>query len=135
MPATFAHCLLARDAISKLGSYEMFRGVLKQLNNFVVMGSTGPDYPYLTDVLDNQVLHLGHNWADRMHYEGIGVFIRTGIEMLSLMDKKTNSFKNCLAWFAGYTSHVIADSFVHPVVNSVVHGPYIFTHTEHDTAS
>jgi hypothetical protein len=131
MPATFAHCLLAREAMTRLGKYEIFPGVLKQNNHFVVMGATGPDYPYLTDVLKNQALHIGHNWANRMHYENTDACIREGVRVLSLMDKKGDPFKYRLAWFAGYVSHVVADSYIHPVVNSTVHGTYIFTHTEH----
>lgn len=131
MPATFAHCLLAREAITKLGKTELFPGVLKMRSNFVVMGATGPDYPYLTDVLKYTLLHIGHNWANRMHYENTGGFIREGIKRLSKMDKKSEQFEICLAWFSGYVSHVVADSYLHPVVNSTVHGTYLFTHTEH----
>jgi hypothetical protein len=68
MPATFAHCLFAREAIKRLGKSTLYPGVLKEKNHFVVMGSTGPDYSYLTDVLKYTVLHIGHNWANRMHY-------------------------------------------------------------------
>ena len=131
MPARFAHCLLACEAITRLGRHENFPGVLKQKNHFVVMGATGPDYPYLTNILENQALHIGHNWANRMHYENTVGFILEGIRALSSMDKRGNPFKNRFAWFAGYVSHVVADSYIHPVVNSTVRGPYIFTHAEH----
>ncbi len=131
MPATFAHCLLAREAMKKLGKGTIYPGVLKERNHFVVMGSTGPDYPYLTDVIKYGVLHIGHNWSNRMHYENIDVFIFEGIKKLSIMDEKGDQFKNCLAWLCGYVSHVIADSFIHPVVNCTVGGTYIFTCTEH----
>jgi len=131
MPATFTHCLLAREAIERLGKQTLYPGVLKVKNHFVVMGSTGPDYSYLTDVVVYGLLHIGHCWANRMHYENINGFINEGVKKLSLMDKKSEQFNNCLAWFCGYVSHVIADSFVHPVVNCTVHGTYIFTHTDH----
>jgi len=131
MPATFAHCLLAREAVERLGKSKLYPGVLKQKNHFVVMGATGPDYPYLTDVLKYGILHIGHNWANRMHYENTDRFIREGIKKLSLMDKKGDQFQNCLAWYSGFVSHIIADAFVHPVVNCTVHGTYIFTQKEH----
>jgi hypothetical protein len=131
MPATFAHCLLAREAMERLGKATLYPGVLKQRSHFVVMGATGPDYPYLTDVVKYGILHFGHNWANRMHYENIDGFIREGVGRLSLMDKKSEQFENCLAWFSGYVSHVLADSFIHPVINCTVHGSYIFTHSEH----
>ena len=131
MPATFAHCLLAREAMERLGKSTLYPGVLKERNHFVVMGSTGPDYPYLTDVITYGVLHIGHNWANRMHYENVDGFINEGVRKLSVMDKKSDQFQNCLSWFSGYVSHVIADSFVHPVVNCTVGGTYIFTNKEH----
>jgi len=131
MPATFAHCLLAREAIERLGKSKFYPGILKQKNHFVVMGATGPDYPYLTDVIKYGALKIGHNWANRMHYENTGMFIREGINRLSKINKKSDQFKNCLAWFMGYVSHIVADSYLHPVVNSTVHGTYLFTQTEH----
>ncbi|ABC77928.1 zinc dependent phospholipase C family protein [Syntrophus aciditrophicus] len=131
MPATFAHCLLAREAMERFGKSKLFPGVLKTKNHFVVMGATGPDYPYLTDVMKYGVLHIGHNWANRMHYENIDGFILEGIKKLSSMNKTSEEFKNCLAWFSGYVSHVVADSYLHPVVNSTVHGIYLFTNEKH----
>ncbi|MEW6715134.1 MAG: zinc dependent phospholipase C family protein [Nitrospirota bacterium] len=131
MPATFSHCIIARESIQRLGKVTPYPGILKQMNHFVVMGSTGPDYPYLTDVIKYGLLHIGHNWANRMHYENIDAFIREGIKKLSMMDKSSEQFNNCLAWFSGYVSHIIADSFVHPVVNCTVGGTYIFTSKEH----
>jgi hypothetical protein len=132
MPATFAHCLIAREAIHRMGIDEsLYSGILKMKNNFVVMGATGPDYPYLTDVITYSVLHIGHNWSNRMHYENVARFIGEGIKKLSAMGKNSDEFQTCLAWFAGYVSHVIADSFVHPVINRIVDGIYIFTHQEH----
>lgn len=132
MPATFAHCLIARKAITQMGEDKaLYSGVLKMKNNFVVMGATGPDYPYLTDVIKYGVLHIGHNWSNRMHYENVTRFISEGVKRLSLMDKKGDQFQTCLSWFAGYASHVIVDSFVHPVINCIVNGIYVFTNVEH----
>jgi hypothetical protein len=131
MPATFAHCLLAREAMERLGKSKLYPGILKTKNHFVVMGATGPDYSYLTDFIKYGLLQIGHNWANRMHYENSGGFIRQGIKKLSSMDKNSEIFKNCLAWFSGYVSHVVADSYLHPAVNCTVHGTYLFTHTEH----
>lgn len=131
MPATFAHCLLAREAMERLGKPKLYPGILKLKNHFVVMGATGPDYPYLTDVIKYGALKIGHNWANRMHYENTGTFIREGINRLSTINKKSDQFKNCLAWFMGYVSHIVADSYLHPVVNRTVHGTYLFTQAEH----
>lgn len=133
MPATFAHCLIGTRAIDALlkKKKKILAKILSEYNSFVITGATGPDYPYLTDVLTTGVLKIGHTWANRMHYEGVPTFVTEGVARLSDMDKKSKPFAIRLAWFCGYVSHVIADSYVHPVVNSIVHGPYMFTHSEH----
>lgn len=134
MPATFAHCLIARKAIeraSKVKHAHKYCGLLSIHNNFVTMGATGPDYPYLTDIITYGALKFGHNWANRMHYENVSVFVKLGLSKLSEMDKTGDEFSIFLAWLCGYVSHIIADSFVHPVVNCTVGGPYMFTCSEH----
>jgi hypothetical protein len=66
-----------------------------------------------------------------MHYENTLLFVKEGVKRLAGMEKTGDPFSIRLAWFCGFVSHVIADSYIHPVVNSVVGGPYIFTHEEH----
>ena len=95
------------------------------------MGSTSPDYPYLTNPVFSGELKSVHSWADRMHYENTDVFVKEGVAKIAAMDKTSDDFKACLAWFLGFVSHVIVDSYVHPVINCIVGGPYIFTHAEH----
>lgn len=134
MPATFAHCLIASraiDALTRKKPPSPYAAILAQKNNFVVMGAAGPDYPYLTDILTTGVLQIGHTWANRMHYESTALFAIEGVKQLASMDKRGESFKIRLAWFCGYMSHVIADAYAHPVINSIVHGPYMFTHKLH----
>lgn len=133
MPATFAHGLIAKRAIDVLlaNGTNAFRGMLAEKNNFVVMGAAGPDYPYLTDILTTGVLQIGHTWANRMHYENTCSFVKEGIISLSALPSDGESFAVRLAWFCGYVSHIIADAYAHPVINSIVGGPYIFTHREH----
>lgn len=142
MPATFAHCLIAQKAMdsirdgarkqrkqkSKLLEYV---GKIIENNHFVIMGAAGPDYPYLTDVLTTSIVPIKHTWANRMHYENPHLFIKEGVRILSAMDKNSPAFSVRLAWFSGYVSHVIADIYVHPIVNSIVGGTYVFTHQEH----
>lgn len=141
MPATFAHCLMAQKAISRIQEKLKTTGDKKRLeyaakigikNNFVIMGAAGPDYPYLTDILTTGILQVSHTWANRMHYEDTLSFVEGGIRKLAAMvDKSAEAFSIRLAWFCGFVSHIVADSYVHPVINSIVHGTYIFTHTEH----
>jgi Zinc dependent phospholipase C len=133
MPATFAHCLIGTKAIDALLSKKKktLAKILSEHNSFVITGATGPDYPYLTDILTTDVLKIGHTWANRMHYESVSSFAKEGVTRLAKIKKRDEAFAVKLAWFCGYISHVIADAYVHPVVNSIVGGPYIFTHSEH----
>ena len=141
MPATFAHCLMAQRSIDKVqkklkeedpkGKRIEYAKKIGEKNHFVIMGAAGPDYPYLTDILTTSILQVSHTWANRMHYESTLLFIKEGVKSLAVMDKSTESFAIKLSWFCGFVSHIVADSYVHPVVNSIVGGPYIFTHEEH----
>jgi hypothetical protein len=141
MPATFAHCLMAQQAIDRIqkeikkdpqrGKGIEYAQKIGEKNNFVIMGAAGPDYPYLTDILTTSILQVSHTWANRMHYENTLLFVKEGVKRLGAMDKIGEPFSIRLAWFCGFVSHVVADSYVHPVVNSTVGGPYIFTHEEH----
>lgn len=141
MPATFAHCLMAQKAIDRIqkeikkdpqrGKGIEYAQKIGEKNNFVIMGAAGPDYPYLTDILTTSILQISHTWSNRMHYENTLLFVKEGVKRLALMDKGVEPFPIRLAWFCGFISHVVADSYMHPVVNSIVGGPYIFTHAEH----
>jgi hypothetical protein len=141
MPATFAHCLMAQRSIDKVqkklkeedpkGKRIEYAKKIGEKNHFVIMGAAGPDYPYLTDILTTSIVQVSHTWANRMHYESTLLFIKEGVKSLAVMDKSTESFAIKLSWFCGFVSHIVADSYVHPVVNSIVGGPYIFTHEEH----
>jgi hypothetical protein len=99
-------------------------------SHFVILGAVGPDYPYLSE-LKNNLLKL-HSWADRMHYENTGEFIKYGIaNLLKLKEQdKHRDFEICLSWLCGYVTHLLADSIIHPVVNAIV-GPYLFNSGEH----
>lgn len=141
MPATFAHCLMAQQSIDKVqkklkqeepkGKRIEYAQKIGEKNNFTIMGAAGPDYPYLTDILTTAILPVSHTWANRMHYESTLLFIKEGVKSLSIMDKSGDPFAIRLSWFCGFVSHVMADSYVHPVVNSILGGSYIFTHEDH----
>ncbi len=140
MPATFAHSMLCQNSIGLLtkdprvkGSQGILAlaGFVAENNHFAITGAAGPDYPYLNDLLTTGVLHVGHTWADRMHYENTDIFIQEAVKKLIAMDQTTAKFKYCLAWTLGFISHIIADVYLHPVVNSIVGGTYHFTSSEH----
>lgn len=138
MPATFAHCLLAKKAIDgiqkkikKNDPLISYAQKIGENNHFVVLGSASPDYPYLTNIITTGIIPISHSWSNRMHYENTDLFIKEGLRQLISIDKGKKSYAIRLSWLCGYLSHVIADSFLHPVVNAIVGGQYIFTHAEH----
>ena len=131
MAGTFTHWMVIEDALDKYRNKpnkHKYFSVLLSNSHFVLLGAVGPDYPYLSE-LKNNLLKL-HSWADRMHYEDTGEFIKCGIENLQPLKQDAQSFNICMSWLCGYVTHVITDTVVHPVVNAIV-GPYMFNTTEH----
>lgn len=139
MPATFAHCILCQEAIDllmdevreKAPELLGLASIAQKNNHFAITGAAAPDYPYLNDLITTGILHVGHTWADRMHYENTDLFFVKAIERLTVMEEKSCDFKSCLSWTLGFQSHVLADVYLHPVVNSIVGGSYHFTSSAH----
>ena len=133
MAGTFTHWMIVEEALdrfNKLPNKHSYFPIILGNNHFVTLGAVGPDYPYLSE-LKNNLLKL-HSWADRMHYENTGEFIKYGIDNLLKLreqDKQTD-LEICLSWLCGYVTHLLADSIIHPVVNAIV-GPYLFNSGEH----
>jgi hypothetical protein len=129
MAGTFTHWMVVEEALdgyNKLPQKHPYFPTILGLNHFVCLGAVGPDYPYLTDLLSG-FLKI-HSWADRMHYESSGEFVRNGIRHLP--SKGAEGFNVCLAWLCGFATHLTTDSVIHPVVQAIV-GPYIFNSGEH----
>lgn len=129
MAGTFTHWMVVEEALDryeKLQQKHHYFPTILGLNHFVCLGAVGPDYPYLTELLAGFLKE--HSWADRMHYEDTGNFIRNGIK--NLPDVGTAGFEVCLAWLCGFATHLVTDSVIHPVVQAIV-GPYIFNSGEH----
>ena len=130
LAGTFTHWMVVEEALRQCNEQpgkhpQSFPAIFSQ-KHFVSLGAVSPDYPYLTDLLNKWF--KTHSWADRMHYENTGAFVQHGMERLLSLSGDT--FSVCQAWLAGYASHVITDSVIHPVVQAIV-GPYIFNSTEH----
>jgi hypothetical protein len=129
MAGTFTHWMVVEEALRKYNGFSQkspYFSTIFGLNHFVCLGAVGPDYPYLTELLANYLKI--HSWADRMHYENTGEFVRHGIG--NLLALNGDAFNTCLAWLCGFATHLVTDSVIHPVVQAIV-GPYIFNKTEH----
>lgn len=132
MAGTFTHWMIAAKVIEKLNSNperHKYIDILLKKRPYAMLGAVGPDYPYMSEVIKDILQLKRHSWADRMHYENTGDFVRHGVQNLSAMGGG-GGFEVCLAWLCGFVTHIIADTVVHPVVNSIV-GPYLFNSEEH----
>ena len=76
---------------------------------FCELGAISPDYPYL-DIAHPDACQ----WADRMHYQKTGDMVKTGIDLIRKLDGTAQ--QKAFAWLLGYTSHVVTDETIHPVV-------------------
>ncbi len=129
MAGTFTHWMIVEDALTKLpsGAKKLNLALSQKRKPYVLLGAVSPDLPYLVHPVSDSLIKT-HSWADRMHYQSTGSFLRHGMENLLLRQK--DDFNICYAWLFGYASHVITDVVIHPVVNSIV-GPYRFNSTAH----
>lgn len=130
MPGSYAHITLVNLASEKrrLRNIDGFpRDAIDAANlhmNFLELGCISPDYPYL-DITSGD----SKRWADLMHYTHTCQVIYVGAELVRGLPQGLSKEK-CLAWLTGYTSHVIADMCIHPVVELKV-GPYEDNATPH----
>lgn len=132
MPGSYAHITLSNVASEKrrLKKIEDFpREAIEAaglFTNFLELGSISPDYPYL-DILSGD----SKEWANSMHYTHTCQDIYAAAELVRKIPVGHVQQK-CLAWLMGYTSHVVADMCIHPVVELKV-GPYKGNETPHRT--
>lgn len=115
MPGAYAHITLVNE-LRDPAYLEAIPGFpLKAISalldylKFCELGAVSPDYPYLA-VGDSNAT----NWADAMHYIQTGEMIHAGVSRLKAMQGETQ--RKGLAWLLGYSSHVVADVTIHPIV-------------------
>ncbi len=123
MPGAYAHITAVNVAKERLEDQPGFPSagipVVLDWFKFCELGAVSPDYPYL-DLADGA--HAAA-WADRMHWRHAKARIETGIGALAKMPP-SDARDKALAWLLGFTSHVVMDATVHPVVNLKVGEPY-----------
>ncbi|UXH99954.1 zinc dependent phospholipase C family protein [Photobacterium sp. TY1-4] len=129
MPGAYAHISAAYLAAEKVqqsalqAAPQQARNILSRHQKFIELGSVSPDFPYL------KIGDLAQNaWADRMHYEQVGVFIRHCIAEVEKLSG--TSQEKAFAWLCGYVAHVATDITIHPVIERRV-GPYEANQMEH----
>lgn len=128
MPGAFAHITAVNLAssnndLSKLDMPQKAKLILSREKSFMELGCVSPDYPYLK-IGDSEQ----NEWADKMHYESVDLFIKKLINLTKKLSNKEQ--ERAFAWLSGYVAHVICDITVHPVVQLRV-GPYEQNQKEH----
>jgi len=131
MPGAYTHLTMASllnspNALAGLGGLSKPElAPLLMYNKFFELGVVGPDYPYLSVASS-----AAKAWADAMHYTRTGNRLRAGIRFVRKMSGP-EKYK-ALAWLLGFTSHIITDVTIHPVVELKV-GPYDGNEKAHRT--
>ncbi|MCL2876058.1 MAG: zinc dependent phospholipase C family protein [Betaproteobacteria bacterium] len=134
MAGIFTHLAVVRSiyanydrlsAISELTPEIKF--ALQMYSNFVDLGAITPDCPYfyLTDFDEEAV-----SWAEVMHYCRTGDFVREAIAKLRNENHTEKNTQKAIAWLFGYTSHLVTDLTVHPVIKLKV-GEYATNKSRH----
>lgn len=122
MPGAFAHITAVNIAFNNAALASLkdmpqeAKFILSQNIQFYELGAVSPDYPYLAIGFKEQ-----NKWADLMHYTRTGQLIQYAA--LNIRELTGEIQARAFAWLCGYTSHVIADITIHPVVEKIV-GPY-----------
>jgi hypothetical protein len=121
MPGAFAHITAVNFALSNanLKSLAMPRKAklaLSRNQKFIELGCVSPDYPYLKLGDGEQ-----NEWADKMHYEAVGVLIKKAIGLIQKLSGRDQ--EKAFSWLCGFVAHVITDITIHPVIELKV-GPY-----------
>jgi hypothetical protein len=132
MAGIYTHITVARSVIDKRLSAipELtpdMRYALRFYTNFVDLGAISPDCPYFYKASFNEE---ANSWSNVMHYWRTGDFVREAIRRLRNKNYTERDTQKAIAWLFGYTSHLIADLTIHPVVELRV-GKYETNQKEH----
>lgn len=130
MPGAYAHITAVNVAAERMDEEPLFpiegKIIVGKWFSFCELGAVSPDYPYLDLAGGTQA----GAWADAMHWHNTGDRIKRGIARLAPMPASPPRAK-CLAWLLGFTSHVVMDCTLHPVVNLKAGEPYEENKTAH----
>lgn len=129
MPGAYTHITLVNEAAEPVALQavadlpDKVMEVCGKWLKFCELGVVSPDYPYLHFISKDS-----KKWADLMHYKHTDRVIKSAIEQLQKLSGEP--LEKGLAWLLGYTTHVVMDATMHPVINKRV-GPYEQFAVEH----
>lgn len=124
MPAGFTHMTLSRLALDELTSptAESAKVVLKYQVGAYLVGSVGPDIPYMGQFDDLDLRDTHAHVADALHTEHTASIPIAGFEdaKTAFEGGNTELAQAVFAFYMGYASHIIGDGFTHPFVRDRV---------------
>lgn len=127
MAGAFTHMAIVSEALNHFPASNELGKLLRSNRQFLTLGSVSPDIPYLShlaqDNIADAISSSDFSWADIMHYHNTNGIVNNGLHSLAASKKKDNTWKLQFAWLLGFTSHLVADATIHPIVESIV-GPY-----------
>ncbi|SHO58955.1 zinc dependent phospholipase C family protein [Vibrio quintilis] len=127
MPGAFAHIVAVNQAFCDQNLKTTFpsriRRILTVYQRYTELGAVSPDFPYLKITDSHQA-----EWANRMHYQQVGVLLLRMIERVRQMSGEPQD--RAFAWLSGFLAHVITDITIHPVIELKV-GHYAQNKIQH----
>ena len=124
MPGGYAHLFLVNKINDRIGPLpDLLKHAYNRYFHFCELGSVSPDMPYLALGKSGQ-----QAWADTMHYERTFELVK--VASREVMKSAGEVQLKCIAWLLGYSSHLVMDGTVHPVVELKV-GTYGDNKTAH----
>lgn len=128
MAGAFTHLMICDVGKRKdeLAEAEL-KKILNKYSQFLLLGSVSPDIPCLSSKFSS--IH----WEELMHKSpNTNGIVLSGYEELKNKFTQWQATERVIfAWLMGYVSHMIADSIVHPIVNTTVGGNYEGHEKEH----
>lgn len=130
MPSGITHMMLSRKSLEDLQDVKhgKIADILNLERGAFIMGSVGPDLPYVPAFLPNNAL------ADSFHTANTNKIPLAGLARARKLytEGKSQDAKAVFALFVGYCSHLCADGIIHPFVRDMV-GDYETAKVEHRT--
>ena len=123
MPAFLAHMVVAKDVAwrfinSTKEGYSFFQGLTgdqyEKVSKYLYMGASGPDIPYFYNLVGK--MKGKSEYADLFHYNKQAEFILQLVIVAKNTKDRARQLRT-MSYALGHTTHISADSVVHPYVN------------------
>jgi hypothetical protein len=115
MAGPYTHLTIAHGAMLDAQLSPELAELLQVKASYVYVGALSPDMPYAS--LDTQ-------YSDMYHRRDTGRVLQAGLELLRRhrlsADYSTSALHAMEAWLYGYASHLVIDTFLHPVNQATV---------------